>query len=134
MGEGAEIPPERIGGDIGDDDLGAAKHGGAARTDAGAGGDAVDRAAILDGQARGGAVAEVHAIAVEHEKGAQHAGAAALGEAADGVERSGEGLAGGDPFEEAALGGEEGVRVFARGDIARGAGGAEGLAAGGAFG
>lgn len=64
-------------------------------------------------------MAQVHAIAVEHEKGAQHAGAAALGEAADGFERSGEGLTGGDAFEEAALGAEESVRVSLRAVMSR---------------
>ena len=70
--ESGEVPPERIAGDVGDDDLTHVVRGGAAGADRRADRNAVDRLGVRPGKARSSSVTEVDAIPVEQQDRREH--------------------------------------------------------------
>ncbi len=97
QGQGLVVVPERIGGDVGDFDGGAAIGGGAAGADDGPDGDTFERGRILRGQARAG---ERMKRAIGHEQDrAQRLGRASFGTLADQQADRLERGAAGDRFE-----------------------------------
>ncbi len=72
VGQVPEVVPERVGGDVGDDDRFPPVGGRAARADALTGGDPVDGPVVEVGQARRGPVAQVQAVGFGEQHGDEH--------------------------------------------------------------
>ena len=120
QGQPGEVAPQRIGRDVRDADLLAAIGGRAARPDLRADRNPVDRLAVEGGQTRCGAVAQVHAVAVEQQdRGEQLIRGVLLDEARQSIQDARQVGARCDELEQLRLRGRDCQRALALRDVAR---------------
>ena len=121
----AEVGPQRVVRDVRDGHALAAVGGGAARSDARADRDAVDRLAVGRRKAGRRAVAQVHAVAIEQQDGCLHVFAVLLHERRETHENLRQRRSACDELEQPGLTRRERLRALAVADIACGRCGAD---------
>jgi len=114
----AVVFPERVPGDVADDDGGAAIGGGATGAGGGSDGGAVDDVDVAPRQARRGGVADLGAGLGDDENRADHLVGLVLDDAEEGVEGFVKRFAAGDHLEDLVLAVEEVFALFPFGEVA----------------